>query len=448
MYKSVVSRPLVRAFSVSATAMAKPKPVKVKQKAPTFKAKPAAEKVAKKGGMTHLRFRDAVRALGFDKQASDISHVDELSFRSDGVARYAPATREALETLDSFKKFQHHETFREPITLVNSNTTEIKKFLSNFDKSSKENRVCITGEKGSGKSTLLTQAQALALSQGDVIVIHLDHPEKIVNGTSDYVYNKKLEKYQQPMFTKRWIRKIRDANKDTLQKLKLSRDISFTTKKKEYDLKAGQSTVYEFLLHNHDFGVVGPTGAFQFFIEELVHHSAQVPVLVTIDNINALTGNTLTRYHHPDFRHIHFTELEAGALIRDLVSGSLAFNKGGVLLAESNDNPASKTLPVGLGLEPYNPYWKASECDREVAEAFLSNGGVKNYSIKPFSKQETESLLEFYREAGALQVRPYPSANQPEEFDAEHQFSNIVNNTYLVSSGNPGFVVQAANISY
>lgn len=474
----------VRSFTINHVLNAKAKGnVKgakpTKQVAPSFKPKTASSQDRpKKSGMTHLGFRDAVRELGLDKLAVDLEslNVNSLTFDSPAqtITKYSKKTEESLRVLDSFKKYQYHEAFKNPISLITRNTINIRdQFINNLEQPSKSNRICIIGEKGSGKSTLITQSKALALSKhrNDVILLHLDHAEKLVNGTSDYIYNKKLELYQQPMFTKRWILKLRTANKAIFKKLTLSRDISFTTNKKEYHYKKNENTINDLLLNNHDFGKSGPSGTFQFLIEELIHHSNKVPVLLSIDNVNALTGEPYTKYFHQDYTPIRFTEFEVGKFINDTISGKISFNKGGVLLSESTDCPASKTLPTGLGLINYDPYWKTKDCDVRVAESFLSNGGVKPFKVENFTKDETRELLNFYSESGTLQIRQYPtkddgkssediinerknsaslyaSSNPEQTFDPKAQFEKIVNNSFTVSSGNPGFIAQSANLSY
>lgn len=471
-----------RTLSVSSVLFAKAAPKgkdgkkKVKQGF-KVKADPKTKKV-KKGGMTHLSFRDAVRALNFEKLAVDFSKLeigtldfDQLETSKNKVVQYSKKEEASLALLNSFKKYQHHELFSRPVSMVTDNTVELAAtFMSKMDCETKANRMCLVGEKGVGKSLLITQAQALALSKfkGDVVLLHLDYPEKIIEGSSDYIFNKRLGLYQQPMFTKRWIKKVRAANEEVLKKLPLTRDSSFVAKKVEYNLKKDENNLYDFLVHNHDFGKVGPSSAFQFFIEELQHHSAKVPIFVTVDNFNALTYNTNTEYRHPDFTPIHFTEFEAGDFLLKLAGGQLSFKKGGVLLAESKDVPHSLTLPVALKQQVYDPYWTTDKCDRKVADQLLQNGGISVFGVSNLTKPQTRELMEFWEAAGVLQVREYPTKPDhrtseeilkereqrlaaqvvsPEQ-QADEQFERLVNNHYTMSSGNPGHLVRAVNIHY
>lgn len=464
----------LRSFSFSASVNAAAPAGKKKVKL-GFKSKETKEKV-KKGGMTHLKFRDAVRQLKFENFAKDLSSLelatlDTANVKSlhSSITKFDAQVQKQLTDLGSFKKLQHHELLREPVSLVSDNTIEVNNiFLEMLDQSSAQNRLCLIGEKGVGKSTLITQIQALALSKfnKDVVLMHLDHPEKIVEGSSDYILNRKMKKYQQPMFTKRWIKKLRAANEEVFKKMPLTRDISFTAKKVEYNLKKGENTVYDFILHNHDFGLVGPSDAFQFLIQELKAHSETFPVLVSIDNFNALIAEAYTKYFHPNMVPIHFTQFEVGHLIKQLVSGELSFSKGGVLLAESKDLGECKTLRVGLGLEEHNPYDKKKVCDSQFAESMLLNGGVQPLFLKNFTKDQARTLLSFWNESGALQIRDYPtkdsfkssSAVQDKETklvgefvecsDPTAQLENLVESTYFHSSGNPGSLLKSNHLVF
>lgn len=443
-----------------------------------IKKKAAAPSKPKRSGMTHLKFKDAVRALNFEKNAVDVNSqgiktlsFDALKSQNSKVVKYDQYALQTLRALDSFKKYQHHELFSEPVSMVNNNTVEIGNFLENLDSSSKNNRLCFIGSKGIGKSTLLTQAKALALSKfnKDIVLLHLDHPERLVEGSSDYIFNKKLGKYQQPMFTKRWIMKLREANKYVFEKMPLTRDVSFTSKKTEYNLKKNENSLYDFVLLNHDFGKVGPSTAFSFFIEELLAHSKNIPVLITVDNFNVITSEPLTAYHHPDFTPIHVSEFEICDFILNLASGKMSFFKGGVLLAESKDVADRHTLNVGIGITKYNPYWKIDECDVSIAENLLDNGGVTPLKLKELTKAQTRALMSFWKDVNVLQNKDYPlqevfksfeqiaseeaakasdAHEEGHEGDPEVHFEKILNYNFMRSAGNPGHLLKSVVLSY
>ena len=468
MLRSALSRasaaPRVHAVAFSTSLLAAAKAVvpggkkKIRQGYGNKKALDTAKTKAKKGGMTHLKFRDAVRELGFEKAAapaaSGLAPLTPAAL-SGAVVRYSAQTLPQLKALNSFKKYQHHEVLGEPILLVSDNTANLHaQFVSRLLLTpSRENRVCLVGPKGVGKSTLLTQAQALAL-EGDVLVVHFDHPELMLNGTSDYVHNNQLLLYQQPMFTKRWIQKFREANAAVLRKLPLLQDIVYTNikQKRDFTLKKGQHTVFDLVDQNRDFGKPIATMAFQKLIAELQHHSTTVPVLVTIDNATALINEPQSKYWHPDHTPIHVKEFEIGAWLLSLILGEASFAKGGILLAESSDNRHAHTLPVGLGLEVYDPYYRLSECDYDIANLMLQHGGVKPFEVANLTKAHARELLEFWGAAGVLQLRDYPrkvaylADVEPAARDAV--FDQFVQNSFVLTSGNVGGLVKVTNFLF
>lgn len=420
----------------------------------------------KKGGMTHLGFRDAVREMKFEKFAAplEVETLQESSLNKlqGNVVRYMPGALTKLDMLNGFKNYQHHELFEKPVSLVSQNCTKLnQEFIGNLDKkSSKDNRVCFVGEKGCGKSTLLAQSIALASSKyEDVILLHLDKPENIGNGTSDYIYNESLGKYQQPMFTKRWIWNLKIANEAIFKKLKLSQDITFQSKRVDHHLKKDVNTVYDLLQSNHDFGKFAPTNAFRFLVSELIHHSQNVPIMVSLDNVNGLVDTTTTQYRSPSFKPLHISDFEMGDFFLKLISGEISFNKGGVLMANTSDfGEFLTTLQVSLGLKEYDPYAKSSTFDIKVANRLLNNGGVKPFKVENLTKDETRNLLTFYKDHGVLQVRDYPhkevsktldTAQQNQhQFNSDDHFEKVINNHYTVSSGNPGYLLSASVLSY
>lgn len=467
-----------KAFSVSAVMCAPPRG---KGAAPAVKTKSKVrvthhkkEKV-KKSGMTPHDFKDAVRTLNFESYAKDLSLLDipllsssELQQLKDTVVAYEPEIEEQIELMGGFKKYQHHELFRQHYSMVTDNTVELQNnFVSKLSASSKNNRTCLLGSKGVGKSTLVSQAQALARSQygKDAVLLHIEEPELFIQGFSDYVYNPTLKLYHQPMFTKRWIKKLRVVNEDAFKRMPLLRDVSFSNKKGSFAYKKGENNLHEYLVNCHDFGVLGPTDAFSFFMEHIKAYSKDFPVLFSVDNINALFETPFTKYFNKDLKPIHFSEFEIGKLIQDLMNGDLELSKGGVLLAETSDLGASKTLRVGLKLETLDPY--AEDLDHEVAAKMLNNGGISAFSLANLSKDQARRLMEFWDDSGVLQVRDY--ATKPlykrledieagektfrvgqfvNEMDKAEMYEKTLQKTYFISGGNPGMFLRNNVLRY
>lgn len=471
---------MVRQISGTAVVMAAKKPAakagakggkpKMTGKTKSSFAPQKQQTKVKKGGMTHYSFGDAVRELKFEKLAKtvpvDTLDVSKLSTLKGSVVKYTPSILSKMNTLNVFKKFQHHELFETPISLISENChklnqTFIEKLNSN---GSHNNRICLIGEKGIGKSTLLAQTIALASSKygDDIILLHVDKPENIGNGTSDYIFNESLGKYQQPMFTKRWIWKLKQVNEPIFKKLKLSQDITFQANRVDHHLKKDINSIYDFLQANLDFGKYAPTEAFQFLVKELIHHSKNVPIMVSIDNVNGIVDNAITEYKTPSFKPIHVTDFEMGDFFIKLMSGELKFDKGGILMAQTKDfGEFLTTLDVSLGIKQYDPYARSKFFDLAIANRLLSNGGVKPFHVKNLTKDESKNLLQFYKDQGVLQVRDYaqkPSTKSlrqesqlnltGNEFDSDEQFKKLINSHFTVSSGNPGYLLKATVLNY
>lgn len=440
---------LTRSFRLSSIQLAKApvkKPVGGKTKAKQgFKSKnQAGDGKAKKGGMTHLTFKDAVRQLGFEKGAKELD-VKELSneLNLGEIVTYSDANIAKLNLMGSFKKYQHHELFQKPILLVSDNLIKLSNtFVKKFNnETSDKNRLILLGDHRVGKSSLITQVQSLIMSANpNAIFLHFDYPEKIIDGSSDYIFNKKLGVYHQPMLTKRWIMKIREANKEALSQIKLSKDISFTTKKVDYKYKAGENTLYEYLSNCYDFGKMESTTAFEFFINELKLNSEKFPVLLSVDNFNALTTSPFSKYRHPDFTPIHFKEFEIGKFFMDFISGDSKFN-GGILLSESSDIGKHDNLSVGLGLKAFDPY-QSSKLDVELIEQL---NGVVPFNVENLSKENIEELCHFYHDQGILFVRDNYKRNERE---LGLDLNQIINLNFTRSGGNPGLLLKHVTMSY
>lgn len=427
------------------------------------------KKKAKKGGMTHYRFRDAVSVLSSDKQIQPLENLgiqplDASDLLEQSIVTYEDNALPLMKASGLFLRYQHHELFEKPVTMVSNGTKSIvEPLVTDLDKNTKNNRHILIGEKGVGKSTLLAQAHALAMSKhkDNVVLLHFEQPEKIVDGSSDYLFNKSKNIYQQPMFTKRWIGKTRFVNEKVFKKMPLSRDFEISTERSSFKLKKDTHTVYDFLFRSRDFAKV--SSALDYFIEQLQHHSNKFPVLCTVDNFNGLLKETYTKYHHPNFKPIHVTEFEMGKLLLSLVNGLTPFLKGAVIVAESKSLLNTKTLNVALKLEVYDPYHKKSEFDLKSANILLENNGLIVNKVSNLTPEEARSLVLFYRQMGALHIRDYPtkevitmpeeiiSMSQikkigalPEVMDEDLQFEKLLKTAFNVSQGNPGHLLKAA----
>ncbi|KAI5963146.1 uncharacterized protein KGF55_002938 [Candida pseudojiufengensis] len=461
---------LTNTFTTSSTLLAMPRQKEGKSKQILRRKVVEKDKVKKSTGLTHYPFKKAVQNLKLEKLAPSMNHIESLhpnKLTTGVITKYSPSTENKLNDFEAFKKFQHHELFQHPVSLITSNTINIyNDFVKNLQIESKFNRKYIDGIKGAGKSTLINQALALALEEysNDVIILHLSSADVIGNGSSDYFYNNKLELYQQPMATKRWLRKILRVNEENFKKLKLTKDISFFKDKSKIELKANQHTLYDYLSQNREINTGQPTISFQFFIEQLKDHSSKIPILISIDDFNSFSDFSITKYKSPDFKSIHIKNFELGKFLLDVASGDINFNKGGVLLAKSCDfAPQRKTTHIAVYTnEEYDPYMKYPNLDLLVAQKLSRNGGISPIKMASMTKDEVRSLLQFWKDQQVLIVREdyvKKDFNKQEEaevneeqtiveVDMDKQFEKLVQSSFVVSQGNPYGILRQNLISY
>ncbi|KAI5956928.1 hypothetical protein KGF54_000547 [Candida jiufengensis] len=461
---------ITKTFTTSSTLNALPRQKEGKSKQILRRKVIEKDKVKKSTGLTHLPFPKAVQNLKLDKLAPSLGNIEPISTQNlttGTVTKYSPPTEIKLKEFEAFKKFQHHELFQHPISLITSNTLNIyNSFVKNLNQESKTNRKYIDGIKGVGKSTLINQALALSIEEtkGEVIILHLSSADIIGNGSSDYFFNNKLNLYQQPMATKRWLKKILKVNEENFKKLKLTKDISFFKDKVKIELKANNNTLYDYLSQNREINTSQPTNSFQFFIEQLQDHSKTIPIIISIDDFNSFSDFSITKYKNPDYKPIHIKEFELGKFLLDVSSGDLNFIKGGVLLAKSFDfAPSRKTTQVAVyPKEDYDPYMKYPNLDMSVSKKLSRNGGISPIKMNLMTKDEVRSLLQFWKDQQVLIVRKdynkkdfnkqeeiveVETEEQP-EFNADKQFEKLVQSSFVVSQGNPYGILKQNLISY
>lgn len=424
------------------------------------------ERIVKSTALTTKKFRDAVSVLNFEKTAAPLNGIADFSSKLDvgTVTKFSKPTEEKLHHLKAFKKYQHHERFRHPTSIISGNTKKLNEtFVQNLDQNSKFNRVYLDGPKGCGKSTLVNQTIAGALEKfnNDVVILHLYSAEIIGNGTSDYVRNNRLGLWQQPMATKRWLYRTFQTNAEVFKKMKLTKDVRFVSNKIEHSMKAGDS-LHDYVLKNREMKDGLPNNAFQFFIQQLIDNSSKIPVVLSVDDFNAMADCGTTPYFTPDYVPIKIQEFELADTILKFASGELNFEKGGVLLAKSSDfHPKRKTTHIAVyPEEEYDAYMKPPRLDLELSQRLALNGGIKPFKVQGLSKEETHSLLSFWRDQEVLLVREdfrKPDYGNDAEakaaarraiFDSEKQFDKLVQSNFIVTQGNPHGLVKNLMLSY
>ncbi|ODV63781.1 mitochondrial 37S ribosomal protein mS29 ASCRUDRAFT_26131, partial [Ascoidea rubescens DSM 1968] len=312
------------------------------------------------------------------------------------ILKFSPELTNTLTDSELLKNIHYKELFHSPIQLFSKNDSQtvLKTVQDSLDSPSIQNRLILLGEKGLGKSTLLSQVFAYAISNNSVI-LPISKPEPLIQGDSDYNYIKDRKFYSQPMYLKKFFRKILKINhySKIFQQIVLSNDyllgdaVKFGQFVKFPTGKANLLQLIEFAA-SAKISALDRYKAFEALISEL-NNQDQFPVFILVDNFNYITNNPITMYRSPDNVPLKFTEFQLGSFLKNYISGDKSFPKGGVFLATSSDYQTTQTLSVGLDLQQNNPYASKKDFDLEWAEILRRNGGIKPYNLKGFSYNET-----------------------------------------------------------
>lgn len=323
------------------------------------------------------------------------------------VYRYSDYATRALLYLDSLKGPQKHRLFKNPASLIREeSSSNIYNLLKTGSSSpSKFNRICITGEKGVGKSTALNQAHALALEQ-NYVVIHISRPLKFILGYYDAILaprstlSSSSRVFNQPMYVQRLMQKVAQANKAVLETIAPSKDYVFenVNASKSVKFTPTNSTLYTMLRS----GKTHPEKCeiFNAVIEELANNPS-VPVLLTMDDFNVFSHYPYSLNRDVQNKRIYHGELQVPKIFLDFFSGERTF-KNGVVMAALSSYKDGYTIPHGLGLSEPDPYAKFKDYDPILAGKMRANGGVKPLEIKPFSFNETATLIQYYKNGGFI----------------------------------------------
>ncbi|KAH3685419.1 hypothetical protein WICPIJ_003604 [Wickerhamomyces pijperi] len=421
-------RSSTRSFSSSVSLQAAPNTSKTKAIAKGFKGSATGKKSRKTAGSFRF-FEDHVhyaknREPGFE--LSNLETLNPTTLDLNKVVSYSEQQLQKLIQAGSFKKDQFHELFKTPITLIRDETSTMAQFVQDIATTpSSQNKICLIGERGIGKSTLLTQAQALAISQSNTIVIPISHALKLVDGSNDFFYDSKLQTYTQPMYLKKLLSKIEYINKELLSQIQLSQDyvIEGVTKDKAAT-KFNQKHTLSDLVQATNLAPRQRGRVFQILIQELLNQDSH-PVLVTVDNFSAITSHPITPYRNVENKQLYVEELQITKTLFQLTSNEVSFKKGGVILATSSDDKPSVTLKHGLGLIAADPYTKESDFNRTLASKITT---VKPITVGKLQKECVGKLVEKYIEANAF--------NKTELENNNHQ--NLIDQKYVLSgNGNP-----------
>lgn len=350
----------------------------------------------------HKSWQDTVHTASLNRYAVPVDaptfKSNDLQSLSNKVTFYSSQQYRSLYHLGAFKKNQFHELFPKPVSLVREGSTQK---LINLLRTSRNKKFVLTGEPGVGKTVLLAQAQAYALEAGHILV-NFSQTGLFLDGRNDFFYDDKLGKYVQPMYLKDILVKILKSNSaDILRSVTLNSDYKFSNAdpkdaavKKFVTLTKEKSTLLDLLslkTHARNLGSV-----FHAVIYELSSQK-EVPVFFSVDNFSRMLTESLSAYKDVNNRNIPTLELQVGQIITQIVSGDITFSndRSCVILAISGADRSNKTLPVGLGKLPVDPYLPKKYLDLDFATA-LQKGKVQEFEVPKLNKDEVKQLVEFY----------------------------------------------------
>ncbi|KAK9449371.1 mitochondrial 37S ribosomal mS29 domain-containing protein [Limtongia smithiae] len=355
------------------------------------------------------------------------------------VAFYAPKTVDYLEKLGAVYPKQYFNLFSEAATIIRKESTELHAFLKAAKESTPATAtsVLLTGAAGSGKSVVLQQAIAFAQKEG-YFVLHFPDAEDLVDGWVDFKAPEdgaESTLYDQPMYLRRLMRRIADANgllereqvvptkkgkkvaeaapitdgpnlnfktvTSPLSSAKLTKSYEFRFGRRDVvTLKAGQNSIVD-LIRLAASNTRNAVPGFKYLIDELmVEREVKIPILLSVDNISALAEQYYTAYRDTEYQRLRYTEFFLPKLLIDFISGSRKFPTGMTLAAVSGPR-SSLTMKHVFGTAA--PYAYMDPVKTKYDPALVSAlSAAHAIPIAPFSLQESDALLRYYRAAGVL----------------------------------------------
>lgn len=365
--------------------------------------------------------------------------VDKLDSLKGKLTTYTDHQSECLQRLGSFRPNQFRELFPTPMSLVRESTIlRLVHKLTDLD--SNERKFVLTGEPGVGKSTTLAQLQAWALDK-KYLLISLSYPRLIMDGLNDFQYNEISKLYEQPMFLKKHIGSIKNANDPKILKsIVLQNDYSFTktdlTETNIIDLHKDKNTLFDLLSVKPNANLLGTQ--YEGIMTE-IYSQREIPILYTVDNFSYILTNSYTKYCDTEGKSIPALRFQIVDKFMKLISGQtkLVNPLSAIITSISGDDRTNHTLPVALGKKPLDPYITQPYLDQEYVK-LLQMGSVKEFPIEKFHKDEVAALMEYCTK---LQL--------PLSRDTGKTIDEIVNEKYFISgNGNCREIFKSMALNY
>lgn len=357
------------------------------------------------------------------------------SVSGSALFKYNDDLLQRLHYFGAFQKSQFNELTYDYVSVLRKETLQIVNDLKSNSPGSKN--FIITGNAGVGKSTVLSQVQSFLINQNlqktdQNIILNLNNPKKIIDGSFEISYNEKTQLYDQPILAKKFLIKNAAANKALFSKIPVTNTYSYmgnvsnaSTKdfKSLYDLiKLGCSKKNKKSIYPQ---------VFSDFLNELAAVKDQYSIYFTVDNFNCLTEKSTSSYKSTNFEDIPVEKLQFANFILNSSNNSLF---KGVIYSTTDVCQVSSTLKVALKLATFDPFDKSFD---ESVSALL-NEKLKVVNLKNFTKSETKQMVDWFLENGLIISN--------DQRDAVDQL--VGEKFFLSGGGNPRELFKSCNLLY
>jgi small subunit ribosomal protein S29 len=421
----------------------------------------------RKGSGNDKSFQDTILTKNYKKSAlkvdeqliNDLPIIDSTNkdLIKNTFVKYPESIISKLHVAGSFKPHQYNELYSQPLTLFREN--EDTKLLEIIDKSVEsstlDNRFLINGQSGIGKSTILSHFQTFALSKNnnDAILFPISNADLLVNGSNDFKLNPETKKYDQPMYTKSFLKKFKNLNADSLSKIPLSNEIIPITNLYKKSTHTVNGTLLDFVNYILKASSIegNTTFAFTTILEQLSKQD-KLPVYLTIDNFSAFIQYGITKYRDTENRRIYFQNFTVADLLLQYVSGEKTFQKGAIMIATHGNHRLQNngTLDVISGIKPLDDfaYAKQRDFDYQLANRLLQNNGLQNFNVSKFNLDECKSLVNHLFKFNLIH-NEYDLQNQLLSANESTVVEKIAAQKYFISgNGNPKLIMDSCILAY
>lgn len=450
-----------RQFSTSASSLAAAATRK------SFNKKSSYDKSKnRKGSGNDKSFKDSILTKNYKKSALKVDGETINALPSidspnrdlirNAFVKYPADNIGKLHIAGAFKPNQYNELYSQPLTLFRP--IEDMKLLDivNSTGSSLNNRYIINSASGVGKSTLLAHFQSFALSknQNNAIIIPISNADLLVDGSSDFKLNPLTKKYDQPMYSKTFLKKFKNLNGDILSQIPLSAEITPITNAYKPSVNHKVSgTLLDFVNYilKASHMESNTTFAFTTILEELSNQD-KLPVYLTIDNFSAFIQHGMTKYRDTGNNRIYFQNFTVIDTLLQYTCGEKVFKNGSIMVATHGNHRVERngTLDVICGdksLEDF-AYSKLQNFDYTLANRLLKNGGLKKFHVSNFSLEECKSVVDHLFKFNLVH-NEYDLEDQLSHNNKESVLQKIAAQKYLLSgNGNPKLLMDSCILAY